>query len=175
MRKFAIAMFAAAAVIASPAAADEQKPAGLTIEKCVTISLGLNSLNWAGQQLGQPGQTPPTDSKPYKFSGTTWLTIGQDIDALNQVVTEAQKAQQRFVGALAFIPPAPPADKADPDAAARASENKQVNDNWQKIIAQPCNVTPGHIKASDLKIGSDPDSNAIPPSVLGALWPIIDR
>jgi hypothetical protein len=161
------------AFAASPVIADDAKPQ-LTVEQCINILYGLNSLNYAGQQFGDPKQAP-ADAKQYKL-GPARMTIAFNVAALTPILTAAQSAQQGFVREL---PPLPAAEPGKPDSPERvdaaAKQNKQAQANWEAIIHAPCPFVPGHLKEKELKIGDGPDENAIPPSVLGALVPIIDR
>jgi hypothetical protein len=55
------------------------------------------------------------------------------------------------------------------------SEIAKLNDQYRKVLEQPCNVKPAHIKVSDLHLGDGPEENAIPPSVIAALASILDQ
>jgi hypothetical protein len=159
------------AIFAAPAAAQDAKP--LTIEQCINILAGLNSLSYVGQQYNDSSK-PPGDAKQYKL-GPARMTIATDIAALSQVLSNAQRAQQGFQSEL---PPLPAAEPGKPDSSARVDaaneQNKAAAKNWRTILDGPCNVQPGHLNAPDLKIGDGPDENSYPPPVLGALVPIID-
>ena len=166
-----VAVFLAVIGFVHKSHAEDAKP--LTVEQCIDILGGLNSLNCVGQQLNE--KCSASDAKQYKL-GPARLTIGLNISALSPVKTAAQNAQTGFMREL---PPLPSAEPNKPNAAERddaaAALNKKMIANWQKIIQKPCNVTLAHLKASELKIGDGPDENAIPPAVLGAIWPIIDQ
>lgn len=157
---------------ALPAHADAQKP--LTVAQCIDILNGLNSLSWAGQQLLEPLTAKPADAKQYKL-GALRFTISQDIAALTPVLTQAQTAQNGF---SAELPPLPPGQPNKPDATERVdairAQNNKLTLNWKEMTERPCPVTPGHLKFSDLKIGDGEGENQFPPSVLGAVFPLID-
>lgn len=167
MKRFAIAL--AAALACTPASAGEP----FTVEQCITILSGLNSLNWAGQQLNDQGR--PADAKQYKL-GDARFTISEDIQALTGVLTVYQRAQQQF---MAELPPIPSVDQNKPVPPEvqqmQADQNKRAIANQIAMLARPCNVTPGRLKLGELKLGDGPDQNAIPPSVLAAIAPIVDR
>jgi hypothetical protein len=163
----------ATALTSISAHAEDAKP--LTIEQCINILGGLNSLSYAGQQLNDASK-PPADAKQYKL-GPARMTVALNISALSPVLTAARTAQGGF---LRELPPLPEADAKNPSSAAArddaaAALNKKAAENWQIIIGKPCNVTPAHLRASELKIGDGPDENAFPVPVLGAIWPIVDR
>jgi hypothetical protein len=47
--------------------------------------------------------------------------------------------------------------------------------SYDRVLDKACPVTLGRIKAAKLKLGDDEDQNAIPPTTLAALMPILDR
>jgi hypothetical protein len=169
-----IAIAAASLAATFPAFAEDAKP--LTVEQCINVLGALNSLNFQGQQLNDPAK--PDGAKPYKFGPGTRMTIAGDIDALTSVLLRAQKTHQAFVSSLA---PLPAADPAKQDAAAMArvdaaqAQNKQAAEDWNGLIAQPCGVAPGRLKEADINVGDNDGQNAFPPTVLGAIFPIIER
>lgn len=169
-----LVIIATAAFATSAIAQDQPK---LTVEQCITILSGLNTLNCAGQQLG--GSCAP-DAKQYKL-GDARYTIGANIQALTPVLTTYQRAQQQFMAELPTIPDydhgtADHPKPAPPEVLAMVTDqNKKSLANQVAMLAKSCNVVPGHLKLQELKLGDDPDHNAIPPSVLGAISAIIDR
>ena len=172
-----VVVLAAALLIAPIAHAQDVKVGkaekAFTIEQCINILTGLTSLSYAGQQLNDASRAP-TDSKQYKL-GPARMKIALNIASMTPVFTAAQLAQNGFISELPSLPTAKDDDKskAQHDDAAKA-QNKLVNDNWRKIIDQPCPVTPGRLSADDLKIGDGPEQNQIPPNVLAAISPIVD-
>jgi hypothetical protein len=142
----------------------------LTVEQCISILTGLNSLNCSGQQLG--GQCDK-DAKPYKL-GEARYAIAINISALGPVESSYRKAVQGFTSELEAMPPAP-TDKPDPFAPERAKQNKKFVAFQVNLLAGACGANLTHLKLSDLKLGDGPDQNAIPPSVLAAFAPIIDK
>ena len=140
----------------------------LTVEQCVSILTGLNALNCSGMQLGG---SCDKDAKSYKL-GEARFTIAMAISALGPVLDAAQQAQRKFILEL---PALPDATKA-PDYTEKATkQSARISENWALMMAKPCNVQPGHLKLSELKLGDGPDQNAIPPSVLAAFAPIVDK
>jgi hypothetical protein len=156
-----IAAAAVAAFASQAIAADVAKP--LTVLQCLTVLKGLSALGCVGEQLD--GTCTP-DAKQYKL-GALRLTTGLNISRLQDLANTVQRAQNGFNSEL------PPLDPKASDAD-KVARGNQIQANWNKLIDAECPVQPGHIKASDLKLGDGPDENAIPPSVLGALAPIID-
>lgn len=170
MRFFAFAI--AAIVAATPAASEEPQP--LTIKQCMEALAGLNSLNFVGQT--QASQAAPPDAKPYKFHGNVRVTIAMDISALSTVPDAAGRAQQQFKDSVTAPAGAQSGKMVTPEQQkALADYGKQINDNWQSILDAPCNVKPGHLKATDVNAGDDDGQNPIPPSVYSLLVPIIDQ
>jgi hypothetical protein len=166
----AVAMIA----LITPSYAQTPK-ASLTVEQCINILGGLNSLNWKGQQLNEAPGSKPANAEQYKL-GISRFTIALDIAALTPILTSYQRAQQQFAQELPQ-PPQTEAGKPSPSDAQRIlnEDNKKLS-NWQfKTMAEPCQVTLSHLKLADLKIGDGTDQNPIPVSVLAALTPIIDQ
>lgn len=149
-----IVLIAAALAFAVPARAEDD----LTVKTCLEILAGLNSMNFSGQS--SPTAPAPPDAKPYRLAGSARMTMAFDISELSRVQAASQKAQGEFDKTL---------DQKEPD------RQKQLDANWQSILAAPCNVVPGRVKESDLHLGDGPNDNAIPPSVLAVIVPIIDR
>lgn len=172
--RFAYAAIAAV-LCAAPALADDAKP--MTVEQCVTILTGLTSLNYAGQQLND-GTKAPDGAKQYKL-GATRYNIAKDISDLQPVLTAAQRAQDDFIAKeLTPLPVLTDGAKDAEKAAyfdAVAKQKVATTANWTKILLGPCTVAPGRLKAADLNIGDDSGQNQIPPSVLAAISPIIDK
>jgi hypothetical protein len=162
----ALAFASAAAVVH---AEDAAKP--LTVEQCLNLLNGLNSLNCVGQQLN--GVCDPA-AKQYKL-GQARVPIALNISALSPVRDGVQKEAQAFASSL---PPLPAVEPGKPDSPERidmaAKQSKDIQTHWLKVIAGPCPVTPGRIKATDLNIGDEADKNAITPSVLAAIAPDVD-
>lgn len=168
-------IFTAAILVASvtTAAAGDTQP--LTVEQCIGILTGLNSLNWVGQQLGEDQSKRPTDAKQYKL-GDTRFTIARDIAALSPVMMGYQRAQQEFLAELPPIPKADPGKPEPPEAAVmQADQNKRSIANQLAMLKKPCDVVPGRLKLQELKLGDAPEQNPIPPSVLAAFSLIVDQ
>jgi len=150
-------------VFAAEAAA--QPDGGLSVDRCITILSGLNALNCVGQQIG--GQCP-AGAGQYKL-GTARYTIALDIAALGPVFDAARKAQQQF---MAELPAAPKSASGQPDD---TNQTTRLQANWNGILAGRCTAELSHLKLSDLHLGDKADENAIPPAVLGAISPIVDK
>jgi hypothetical protein len=152
------ALILAAAIIFTGSRADAD---GLTVAQCLNVLNGLNSLNYAGQQLGEP--KPPADAKQYKL-GELRGTISFNIAALAQTSDATQRARTALVKEAGGgeIKPGTP-------------EMERFLAAFQVVLDKPCDAKLARFKLSELRLGDEPDRNAIPPSVLGALEPIIDR
>ena len=173
MKRIVVAAAMIFAAVA-PSGAQEKKP--LTVEQCLGILTGLNSLNWVGEQLGETQDKKPADAKQYKL-GEVRFTVALDIEALGPVQASYQRAAQQFV---AELPIAPAVDPKNPSAPAGAQiqtdNNKRMLSFQLKALAQPCPASNlSHIKLADLKLGDGTDQNQIPVSVLAAFSPIVDR
>jgi hypothetical protein len=164
MRKMMVMLLLMASV---PAHAE-----GLTVEQCISILTGLNALNCVGQQLG--GQCP-ADVKQYKL-GEARYTIAMAIAGLGPILNAVQEAQRKYIAELGPLPPAPAEGKVSAEYnEAVNKQNKLVGANQVALLAKPCNVQPGHLKLSELHLGDGTDQNPIPPSVLAAFAPIVDK
>ena len=166
----------AASLLSFPALADDAKP--LTVEQCMTVLNGLNSLNWVGQQLGEGPEKKPADAKQYKL-GEARFTIALDISSLSPVRDAYVRGNQQFMAELPPIPPAPEGKQPMPEAQQmQADQNRQAIAYQVATLAKPCPVsltTSGRLKLQELKLGDGPDQNAIPPSVLAAFSQIVDK
>lgn len=166
-------ILAVCAAAALPAAAQDAKP--LTVEQCIGVLAGLKSLNWAGQQLGEDFKARPADAKQYKL-GDARLTIAMDTAALEPILTAYQRSQQGFMSEQPVLPAAADGKPVPPEVQqVIAEQNRAFQKHQLDDLKQPCPVTLGRIRSVDLKIGDGPDQNAIPPSVLGAFSPIVDK
>ena len=166
-----LSAIAFAALVGMTAAhADDLKP--LTVEQCINILTGLKSLDCVGQQLN--GQCA-ADAKQYKLGGARY-TIGMNIQALTPVLTEYERAQQKYMLELPQVPAAEPGKPVPPEAATmKAQQDREAVANQLAMLAKPCIVTIGRLKQSELKLGDGPDQNAIPPSVIAAFGIIVDK
>jgi len=165
MKKAAIV--AALLLGASPATAGE-----LTVEQCISILTGLNALNCQGQQLG--GQCDPK-APQYKL-GEARYTIAMDIAGLGPVLNSVQEAQRKYMAELPSLPPVETSKGPSAEYTAKAAEQqKLIAANQSALLSKACNVQPGHLKLSELKLGDGPDQNPIPPSVLAAFSVIVDK
>ena len=168
----ATALAAMLPLAASLATASAQDAKPLTVEQCITLLNGLNSLNCVGQQLN--GTCAP-DAKQYKLGGAR-MTIGLNIQALTPVLTTFQREQQKFMMDLPRVPAAEPGKPVPPEIAEmQADQNKKSVATQIDMLARPCTVTPGRLKWSELNLGDDADHNAIPPAVIGALGAMMDK
>lgn len=130
----------------------------LTIGRCLDVAAGLNALDhYDDAATGKP--------KQYKL-GALRGPIGLNMAVLRAVTESVDKAR---LGLIAEIGGGKPPQSLEP------SELLKLNDEYRKVLEQPCNVKPTHIKISDLHLGDGLEENAIPPSVITALAPILDQ
>lgn len=154
--------------LATSAHAQEKKP--LTIEECLKVLAGLNALNCAGQQIGAACEK---DAKQYKLGGAR-MTVALDIAALGPVDDAYRRGVQSYAAELTPIPPADPG-KPDQFAVQRGKQNADFAAFQVQSLAKACPASPTHIRVTDLRVGDGADENAIPPAVLAALAPILDK
>lgn len=166
--KSLLAVIAASLVFTIPAYAGD-----LTVEQCLSILTGLNALNCAGQQMG--GSCEPA-AKQYKL-GDARMSIAQDVAALAAVAAIYQRTIQGHQLEYDVLPPAPTDQKPDPFAVDRAKQNRDFVAFQNKELAKTCPLSGPlvHLHATDLKIGDGTDKNEIPPGVLAAISPIVDK
>jgi hypothetical protein len=157
---------------ATAALADDVKP--LTVEQCITVFNGLSSLSWAGQQLNEETSRRPADAKQYKL-GEARFTISMDIAALSTVITAYQRAQRAAFDELPALPSVDQNKQIPPEVQQMKMDNdRRIAKIQNDMMTRKCDVTPGRLKLSELKLGDGPDQNAIPPNVLAAFSFIID-
>jgi hypothetical protein len=142
-------------------------PAALTVNQCMTVNAGFEALRYAGAQLNDQRPAPP-DARQYKL-GEVRAIAAFSLSKLQRVMDAFAKARNAMAAELA-------ADKANLDGnnftpAAAANLNQAM----QKVLDGPCDVQLDRIKLADLRLGDEGDRNQIPPSVVAALSPIIDR
>lgn len=134
-------------LVMSTAHADERKPEpNLTIRQCRDIYGALMGLD------------------RFKL-GAARMTIAIDIAALTPVWQASEKAR---IGMVAEIGDGKEIKPGTPEYNAFV---RRFDDD----IGKACPLTLGRVKAADLKIGDGADENAIPPSTLAVLLPIIDQ
>ena len=145
--------------LACPAFAQDR----LTVGKCLEIANGLDQLDGYPRVI-KDGEKETTVQQQYKL-GSVRYTIALNMAALKPVRESAERARQQIIvdinGGKTVMPNSP--------------EMVRFLAEYQKVLDKPCEVTPGHIKVSDLKLGDGPTENAVPPSVLSVLYPILDN
>ena len=159
-----IAFLAAAGMLAATSIASAEEPKRLTVEECVSIYIGLSALDSYQRVVKEPSGEKIISSQ-YKL-GDARMTVALDMSALKPIAEAANKTRQAI---LAEVGEGEPVKPDDQKAIARAQAM------FEASMKEPCPITPGRIKLSDLKIGDGPDQNAIPPSVLSAIMPIVDK
>jgi hypothetical protein len=97
--------------------------------------------------------------------GDQRLTVALDIAALTPIWRASE------VERIALASEAGGGKEIKPDTA----ELGVFMQSFQRVLGKACPVTLGRIKAAKLKLGDDEDQNAIPPTTLAALMPILDR
>lgn len=129
----------------------------MTIGRCLDVAAGLSALDhYDDAATGKP--------KQYKL-GALRGPIGLNMAALRHVSESIEKAR---LGLIAEIGGGKAPQAFD------SSEIAKLNEEYRKMLDQPCDVKPGRIKVTDLRLGDGPEDNAIPPSVIAALAPILD-
>jgi hypothetical protein len=155
LRKVSFALAVAATLTGGYSKANE----ALTVGQCLLVLQGLEALD-RYEDPANPGKF-----KQYKL-GALRMTIGLDIGALVHVRDAFNRARNGII-----------AERAAPgvDLRALTPEAARLNLEIDKLTDLPCDTTIPHIKAADLKPGDGENENQYPPSVLGAIAPIIDR
>jgi|GEM_PF-2051351 len=141
----------------------------LTINQCMAVYAGLDALGWAGRQLNDTRPTP-ADAKQYKL-GELRGAIAFDMAKLQPVMDAFQKSRNAIIAEII-------GDKANlisGTQAFTAQAQAQLTDALQKILDKPCDVAPDRVRLADLHLGDTGNDNQIPPAVLAALAPILDR
>ncbi len=133
------------------------KPKTLTIGQVLQINSGLAGMNCASRVLKDAGNEK-MGCEPYQWSiGMAWR--------IPEYIAKTQDVARRYYnwrnGALAALPRLPDGKVAGDVDARFALEDGKMQD-------QETGLTLEHFKRSDL------EAMKLPPSVLGALWPIID-
>jgi hypothetical protein len=118
----------------------------LTIGQCRDIFVALTSLD------------------RFKL-GDQRLTVALDIAALTPVWRASEMER------IALVNEVGGGKEIKPDTA----EFGVFMQAFERTLGKACPVTLGRIKAAKLKLGDDADQNAIPPTTLAALMPILDR
>lgn len=182
MKKFVFAALAAVAFMGAGAAVHAEDAPKLSRRACMDILAGLESLNYVGQlgpiQMAPNGNVinaPPPGAEHYKLSASALTTIALDIGELGREQAALTKGQQDFERTLG---PPPTGDVIKMSAEERQVARdyaKKKTDGLEAVLESDCTVAPGHLKQSELNLGSGKDQNAIPPSVLSLIMPIVDR
>lgn len=165
------AYLAAAGLVAATLCASAEEPKKLTMDECVNVYLGLANLD-AFDRIVKDGSGEKVVKAQYKL-GDARMTIALDQGVLRPIVDAANKTRQSLLAEMGPAPDDKTATAAEKAAYAKATA--EAVSSFEASMKEPCPVTPGRIKLSDLKIGDGPEQNAIPPSVLAAIMPIVDR
>lgn len=156
--KLAIAV-AALTMAVLPAHAGEK----LTISQCLEINAGLAALDHYDAVI-RDGDKDRVVPKQYKL-GAVRITIALNMAALRSVVEATEKARRGIIDEIT--------GGKMPDVG--SAEFKEADAKFRAVTESLCNITPGRIRVADLKLGDGPDENAIPPSALAGLAPILDQ
>jgi hypothetical protein len=166
-----------------PASNDPTSTAKLTVQQVINIADALRQL---GDYRDKDNKTVKV---PFEFDGGTRMTFAIDInhaDAAQQVYTLTRTDLiNKMVGdrlqRLAKLQ-ADPKKKAEADALQAELNGIQQDFNQQdvRMLTTPAGALLSRIKESELCMAAPPVkpcrvTNAIPPSLLAALVPIIDR
>lgn len=162
-------------VLASGSArAEEQK---LTVERCLGILGGLRALSGGYTQVVKDNGVERTVTQQFKL-GPNRFSIALSIAALEVVEKATGSARNALVNEIGGGKPFD--EKTPPLAGAQLAPWAIFIERLQKeVLDTTCSVVPSRLKLSDLKLGdgppAQPDTNAIPPTAIAALMPIIDQ
>lgn len=134
----------------------------LSVEQVTNVLLGLSALD------GYDAPVKDKDGervihKQYTLNGATRLAIGWDMDILTHEVQAFQTAKNQLIGQLS------------PDGSdIKGAKLVQFQAELQKMLDIEKDFQLYTITIGDLRL-DPPDSNPIPPSVLGKIQPIIQK
>lgn len=114
---------------------------------------------------GTPSSTSPGTVIPYRFTGSVAYAIAKNINKTCAVVKEIQETHQRLLKSI-LKPGEIGIKKGDPRIDA-------LNEEYENILNIESEYVPYQFKYTGLNIGTGPNENQIPPSVIGALEPLI--
>jgi len=147
-----------------------QESAKLTLQQCISVSTALRAFDgYSG--VDKEGKSAPMQYKLGELRKTIYL-----IQAVLEPVIKANDAVRMDL-LRQYLPNGTPA-MGSPEYEKFMGIDvgaKRFTDEWQKMLAKPQDVVVPRIKLDDLNLGDPPAKNPIPPSVLSALDPIIDR
>jgi hypothetical protein len=136
---------------------------GLTINDCLLILQGLNSLDGRQVVVNAGKSNEQVVLQAYEFGNAKLrLDIAHDLAILSAVQKDSQAVQQKI-----FLE----VGKGSPDIKPGTPELLDYNNQLKDLMARPCLADVSRIKAGDLKL----DKNDIPGSVLAAIDKILDR
>ena len=163
-----LAVATAAAVLSTCAtqAAESTEPAPqkqVTIDQCISVANGIRALDWSGEPLNYQG-SPPADAKQYKL-GALRVPLGFLGGSLQSVVATYTTSVRKIMLEIGDGKPVDP--KFDSVKYMRYLQESEL------AAQKPCPVTLPQFRISEFNVGDKPDQNQIPPSVIGALAPIL--
>lgn len=129
----------------------------LTVGECLSIMSSLDLLDHYDD---------PVTGKPRQYKlGKARLTIALNMAALRHVREAVETTRTNLVQEIGN----------GGDIKTNTPEYNKFSLTMRDVLLKPCDVTPGHLKLSELKLGDGPEENAIAPSILSALAPILDQ
>lgn len=160
--KFFLTLVAAYSLLnGTPLLAEE--PAPITINDCLTILSGLNSLDGRMVVVNAGKPSEQVINQAYEFNnGALRGDIADNIAALTIVQRTAQEAQGKITLDIA---------KGDPEIKPGTPKALEYDRQLRELVARPCGIPLKRVKTSDLKL----DRNEIPASVLAAIDKIRDK
>lgn len=157
MVKKQVVVFAALAALCVLPPVSARAADTLTIQSCLDIFGGLNSLS---------GYDDPKTGKTTQYKlGALRLQVGMTLAALKTVSDQVQRAKGDLVAEVVNGKP----------LVDNSPEMVALNHRYQEMLDKPCPITIPHIRLADLKVGDGPDENALPPSTIALLAPILDK
>ena len=143
----------------------------LTVNQVISIGDALRNLG------NYPDATGKTVMVPFRFGGSTLMTIATNISEADRIRAASKEAYDKMVRQFAG---------AKPGEAATVPPEKmpEFNVHAEKMFASAANARLIRIKEAELCLSSTPEGkpvppcmavNAIPPSQLAIIVPIIER
>ena len=171
-----LAIALAIAALTLPALAADKMPNGgpdLTVLQAVAVGNALRELG------DHPGPDGKTVSVPFRFEGQVVMNMATDIAAADTVQRNYQRAFGEKANKMGLNVPLKK-DATDEETAARIRSKAEFDDQTDKMLNAPSGQLWVRIKQADLCIDSKPvapctTTNAIPPNVMAALLPIIEK
>lgn len=140
----------------------DPSPQAMTVAQAVAIGTAL-------RQLGDYQEGGKTIAVPFRFNGNVLMAMASNIALSDQVRKNYQEAYNGLIRQISGGKDRVPEEKMG-----------EFNAQIEKAAGAPSSVRFERIKESDLCLASPPKppcqvTNAIPPAILAAILPIVDR